>query len=61
MDKNIADLVTDKIKKELQESQRSNQNVSEEEQVGKLCNVSTREQNSEQTTSTGKLSRKERY
>jgi len=33
MKKNITDLATDKIKKELQESKRSNQNVSKEEQV----------------------------
>jgi len=52
MNKNILDLVTHKIKKELQEKQRSNHNVREEEQVGQLCNVSTHEQkqNSEQTT-----------
>jgi len=51
MNKNITDLATNKIKKELQESQRSNQNVSMEEQVRQLCNMCTHEkQNLEQTT-----------
>jgi len=44
MKKNITDLKTDKIKKELQESQRSNQNVSKEEHVRQLCNACTHEQ-----------------
>jgi hypothetical protein len=43
MKKNITDLATDKIKKELQVSQRSNQNVSKEEQVRQLCNMCTHE------------------